>query len=178
MCVLSTVWVVLLVSAPAQAQDPWPTNVNMTVTNNATIDWLWATQYMIKAGSAGNGTVSGQTNDWIDSGSNATVQANANQNHHFVYWTGVPDAVTNNNPATFTVDTYYTNILAFFALDTKTVTVYTAYGTAVPGITNVVSYGANLDLTVAPLVVTQSEDRVRVRVKGVNVTGNDYTVGP
>jgi hypothetical protein len=174
--VLLTVGWAVLFSARVQAQGP--TNVNMTVTNNATINWLWATQYLARAGSAGNGTVSGHTNDWIDSGSNATVQANANANYHFTYWTGVPAAVTNSNPAAFAMDTFYTNILAYFALDMKTVTVYTAFGTPLPAATNVVPYGTNFNVTVTPLIVTQQTDRIRVRIKGVNVTGNDYTVSP
>lgn len=172
-CLIGVLTVVLSVNALAQG----PTNVNMTVTNNATIDWLWATQYLAVASAAANGTVSGQTNDWIDLGSNVTVQANANPNCHFTYWTGVPDGVTNSNPAVFVMDTFYTNMMAFFALDVKTVTVTTAYGTAVPGTTNV-PYGFNLNESIVPTAVTTTPGRVRVRVKGVKVTGNDYTVSP
>lgn len=161
----------------AQAQGSWPTNVNMTVTNNATIDWLWTTQYMAKATSAGNGSVSGHTNDWIDLGSNATVQANANPNCHFIYWTGVPAVATNSNPAIFVMDNFYTNITAYFDWDVKTVTVYTAYGTAIPGTTNV-PYGTMLNQTISSSVVTTDPGRVRVRVKEVKVNGNAYTVTP
>ena len=154
-----------------------PTNVNMIVTNNVTIDWLWATQYLVLATSAGNGSVSGHTNDWLDAGSNATVLANANPNYHFVRWTGVPSAVTNNNPAVFAVDSFYTNAAAYFALDVKTVTVSSPYGAALPGSTNV-SYGTLLDESIAPLVITTMPGRVRVRVKDVRVSGNDCTTSP
>ena len=170
-----TVLSVVLVSGNAQAQGP--TNVNMTVTNNATIDWIWATQYIAVASSAGNGTVSGNTNDWIDAGSNATVQAIANANYHFIYWTGVPAPVTNSNPANFVMDNFYTNMMAFFVPDMKTVTVTSAYGTPAPGTTNV-PYGTVLDEAITPLVVTTTPGRVRVRVKSVTVIGNDYTVSP
>ena len=169
-----TVWLGLL-AVTAQAQGP--TNVNMTVTNNVTIDWLWATQYMARASAAANGSVSGDTNHWIDAGSNATVQATANPNYHFAYWAGVPNAVTNINPAIFAMDTYYTNMVAYFAPDMKTVTVNTPYGAGIPGTTNV-PYGTIHNQTISPAVVTTSPDRVRMRVRGVQVTGNTYTVTP
>ena len=170
-----TVLLMVLVTVKAHAQGP--TNVNLTVTNNVTIEWLWATQYMATASSAGNGTVSGQTNAWIDAGSTVSVQANANANFHFIYWTGVPGTVTNNNPATFAMDSFYTNMTAYFAPDMKTVTVTSAYGTGVPGTTHV-PYGTILDEAITPLVVTTTPGRVRVRIKGVTVTGNDYTISP
>ena len=86
-------------------------------------------------------------------------------------------AVTNSNPATFAMDSFYTNMTAYFAPDMKTVTVTSAYGTAAPGTTNV-PYGTILDESIAPLVVTTTPGRVRVRIKSVTVTGNNYTTSP
>ncbi len=59
----------------------------------------------------------------------------------------------------------------------RTVTVSTPYGAAQPGTTNV-SYGTILNAGIVPSVVTTVTDRVRVRVKDVKVTGNDYSVSP
>jgi hypothetical protein len=157
------------------------TNIEMTVTNNCTVDWLWGTQYMVKATSADalKGNVSGNTNDWLDLGSNATINATASNHYHFLSWSNAPVGQSTANPLTFAVtNNLYTNLLANFAIDQKTVTVNNGgYGTANPGTTNV-DYGAtitqrldNLD----PVVVSPGTRRV---IKGVNVTGNSYTPLP
>lgn len=150
-----------------------PDSITMTVTNDATVAWQWGTQYLVSATSAGNGSVGGNTNDWIDAGGAATLTATADPHYHFVSWSGVPPAVTSSNPATFAVDQAYIGITAQFAPDRHTVTVITPYGTASPGTTNV-EYGTSLTQSVAPAAVTNAPG-TRVILKGVNVQGNDYT---
>ena len=84
----------------AEAQQP--TNVAMVVTNDATIDWLWGTQFVFAATSAGNGAVSGGSNEWYDQGTTVEVTAVPAIYYHFVSWTGTVDATT--NPLALTVD--------------------------------------------------------------------------
>ena len=50
-------------------------NNTMVLTNNETLTWLWATNYLLNASSAGNGTVSGSTNGFYGAGSNVSVTA-------------------------------------------------------------------------------------------------------
>jgi hypothetical protein len=66
---------------------------------------------------------------------------------------------------------------ADLALNMKTVTVHTSYGAAFPGTTNIL-YGTILNESIAPSVVTIMPGKVRVKVRDVKVTGNDYTLSP
>ena len=48
------------------------TNVMLTLTNDATLTWVWATQALFNASSQ-NGTISGSANGWYNLGNNADV---------------------------------------------------------------------------------------------------------
>ena len=88
-------------------------------TNNFSVVWNWATQYMVKATSSGNGYI---TTNGVDSesyapeGSNITFKANANSGYHFANWGGTPltGNATNIDEITFPVDKPYTNITGNF----------------------------------------------------------------
>jgi hypothetical protein len=93
------------------------TNIEMNVTNNCTVDWIWGTQYMVNATSAdvSRGNVSGNTNDWIDLGSNAVLSANVtDENSYFKRWNLDGGNYSTNNPLTLSVDKAYTNVVAEF----------------------------------------------------------------
>lgn len=72
----------------SRAEGQGPTNVNMVVTNNATVEWIWGTQFMFTATAAGNGAVGGDSNGWYDLGTNVEVVAEPARYHHFVSWSG------------------------------------------------------------------------------------------
>lgn len=85
------------------------------ITNNTTLIPVESIEYKVQASSSGNGSVSGNIDDWIDVGSNATITANADAHYKFSYWSGLPSgANTTNNPCTFAVDNVYTNVVANF----------------------------------------------------------------
>src|SRR3989344_5254079 len=76
------------------------TNIEMTVTNDCNVNWNWATQYMVRATSANlaKGTISGNTNDWTDLGSNATINVTVST----PYGTAVPGNQTVDYGTTIT----------------------------------------------------------------------------
>jgi len=102
-----------VLAGESRAQSP-VTNIEMTVTNNCNLDWTWGTQYMVRAisGDYLKGTVSGDTNQWMDMGSNATLFAVANEDCYFKRYSG--DLSSTNNPLNFSVNGPYTNITAEF----------------------------------------------------------------
>ena len=156
------------------------TNIEMTVTNDCNVNWNWATQYMVRATSANlaKGTVSGNTNDWTDLGSNATINVSPALYYHFVNWSNGPAGKSTDNPLTFSADAAYTNVIANFGIDTKNVTVSTPYGTAVPG-NQTVDYGTTITQridNIAPVETTPGA--VRRVIRGPIVNGNNYTPIP
>jgi len=103
----------------ARAQTP-VTNLEMTVTNDCSIEWVWGTNYQVNARSSDEtrGYVGGDTNNWIEDGSNATVSASAaNEDYIFSGWTG--DTNASESTLNILVDKPYTNLVAKFS-DNKT----------------------------------------------------------
>jgi hypothetical protein len=84
----------------------------MTVTNDATVDWLWETQFMFMATSSGNGAVSGSSNGWYDLDSEIEVKAEPATYHHFLTWTGTVNSTS--NPLLLAVDQAH-SLTALFA---------------------------------------------------------------
>ena len=68
------------------------TNVTLTLTNNATLTWLWQTQYRLTALTNGNGTVTAA--GWYAADSYTTLTASANTYWHFTGWGGDTDGCT------------------------------------------------------------------------------------
>lgn len=64
-----------------------PTNVSLTLTNNATLTWDWQTQYELTTGTNGSGSVTA-ADGWYASGSNVVLTANAAGLHQFTHWSG------------------------------------------------------------------------------------------
>jgi hypothetical protein len=98
-------------SAPAHA-DP-PTNVTLTVTNNVAVDWVWGTQFMFMATSAGNGTVNGDSNGWYDQGAAVNVTGMPANYYQFAMWTGTVNSVS--NPLALVMDQPYFLAAVFVA---------------------------------------------------------------
>lgn len=80
------------------------TNVEVTVTNNMTLTWLWNTQNQVNVYSQGNGTVNADTNAyvekdggsyWVDKGSNIVLRATGDSYSRFDKW--LPSNITSSN---------------------------------------------------------------------------------
>jgi uncharacterized delta-60 repeat protein len=82
------------------------TTVEMMLTNNATLTWLWTTNYWFQREAGADGSVSGDTNGWYSRDSQMTVTATGDNTHRLAYWAGdVPAGHTNDNPLILTMDT-------------------------------------------------------------------------
>jgi hypothetical protein len=89
------------------------TSTNLTIDKDMDLIWLYATQYLIQASSSENGEID-SPNDWVDQGSNVTIEAYPNAHYKFVNFSNVPGGSSTNNPYSFAVDDAYTNITANF----------------------------------------------------------------
>ncbi len=63
------------------------TQLIMTVTNDATLTWLWTTNYWLTTAAGAHGSVI-PTNSWQSFGSNVSITATADPYYHFTNWTG------------------------------------------------------------------------------------------
>ncbi len=142
------------------------TNVAVTVTNDMTLTWNWATQHMFKVESAIGGTTTGTADDWYDKGTMVNQQANENTHYSFVEWEGVPSGKENDNPVSFALEQAYTNVTPVFALDQHLLTVNSAHGVPNPGTTNV-AYGT---------VVTQAIEKIVGGAAGTRYRVIDHTL--
>jgi hypothetical protein len=64
-----------------------PTNVTLTITNHATLTWLWTTNYWLATATNGPGTVSAASG-WTALGSNVTLTAVPLAASWFMNWSG------------------------------------------------------------------------------------------
>ncbi len=130
-----------------------------------TNDSVYATQsldeYLIQASSAGNGTVSGQTNDWIVAGDNFTVSAGADAHYHFVSWSNG----STENPLTAAA-TGPTNLVASFAVDAFGVAIQAGEFSIAPTNFAGVVWGNSVTTTVQSIYVTNAPG-VRTRFTGL-----------
>ena len=76
-----------------------PTNVTLTLTNNATLTWNWQTQYRLTTAVSGTGTVT--PGGWQAAGNTVVLTATAGSSAHFVSWSGnTSGCVINGNVLT------------------------------------------------------------------------------
>lgn len=93
------------------------TSFTVTVTNNATLTWLWQTNVQFAVATNGSGSVSGTTNGYYALGSTANLTATPAPGYAFAGWSGaVPGGQTNDNPLALTLDRTR-SITANFAVD-------------------------------------------------------------
>ena len=106
--------------------------MTMNPTNNAVLTWTWKTQYMFSASSVASnmGSVVA-SNGWYDDLTTGIVAtAVASNGYHFTTWTGfVPGT---NNPFVVGITTQALSLVANFAINTQTLQVVSAHGTANP----------------------------------------------
>ena len=74
---------------------------SMTVTNDATLAWLWTTNYWLETDAGPNGSVD-LASAWFPAGSTAQVQALPNPHFEFSGWSG--DAAGSQNPLDLAMD--------------------------------------------------------------------------
>ena len=73
----------------------------MTVTNDATLTWLWTTNYWLDTTAGEHGSVN-VGDRWLAFGVTTAITATAESHHHFTNWTG--DASGNVNPLNLLID--------------------------------------------------------------------------
>ena len=158
-----------LVMQSAWADGP-VTNIYVgPVTNNATLNWLWTTQYQFRAETPVHGSVDGTAEDWYDSGTEVNLEATADPHYLFSEWQNVPGGQSDSNPVSFFLTAPYTNVLAVFTTKVYSVTVSTEYGTAAPGSTNVSAFEYSVQ-SITPEIV-ETAPGTRVRLSGYAVEG-------
>ncbi len=147
------------------------TNVTLTLTNTATLTWNWqAQQYLLTTGTNGRGGVT--PGDWYVCGSNVVLIATPGANAHHIGWLGDTNGcVIAGNTLTAPM-TQARSITALFAVDTKTLTVTSAHGGAVPGSTTV-NWGAPVSewVTNSPVNLGTAQ----YVCTGASVSGNSFT---
>ena len=107
------------------------TEVIFTLTNNATLTWLWTTNYWLAPTSGPNGSID-RVAGWRANGEVVVITATADPYYHFTIWTG--SVSSDENPLQLTMSSAL-EVMANFAPDT------TSNGVPVPwlvrfGITN------------------------------------------
>jgi len=128
-----------------------PTNITLTLTNNAVLTWNWQTQYLLTSVSNGPGTVT--AGGWMISGSNATLTATPNANAHLVQWSGNTNGCAIAGNVLTAAMTQARSVTALFATNTETLSVVSAQGGTRPG-ASTVNYATPLSewVTNSPVV--------------------------
>jgi hypothetical protein len=118
------------------------TNAQLTLTNSATLTWLWTTNYLLTTTNSGSGGVAPSTG-WQGAGSNVPVIATADAHWHFVSWSGNTDGCAIAGNVITAAMTQARSLTANFAIDRHTLTVTSAWGTPSPG-TQTVDYNSEM----------------------------------
>ena len=93
------------------------TNMIMTLTNNATLVWLWNTNYWLATSTSGSGAVN-VASTWTNRGANVAIRATTTgTNWHFAGWSGQTNGCALATNVLTAVMTQARSILARFAKD-------------------------------------------------------------
>ncbi len=149
------------------------TNFTTTLTNNASLTWLWRTQVQVAASAVAHGTVSGSANGWYDLGGSVTVTATPDAHYHFAGWSGDVSGDTNALVMTLPMDRAR-SVTAHFAIDQHTMAVGTSYGIATPGDVTV-DYGSSVGQSVGGSPIT--DGLTQYVCMGWAMTGNEPQSG-
>ncbi len=146
------------------------TNFSMTFTNDATLTWLWRTNYFFTRTAGANGQITGATNGWYTNGHVLQITAIPETNYFFWQWTGdVPAPIATNSTIDLTMDRVR-GVTALFSLVRHELTVVTPYGTANPtGVTEIENSNV-VTCTVGPSPLTVGATQYVCR--GWTGTGN------
>ena len=102
-----------------------PTNVTLTLTNDATLTWQWQTQYGLTTATNGSGSVT-DADGWYASGATTVLTATAAANWHFSHWSGDTNGCGIAANVITAAMTRARTITANFAIDEHTLTVESA----------------------------------------------------
>ena len=92
-----------------------PSNVTLTVTNDATLTWQWQTQYALSTHADGSGVVT-SADGWYASGSGTVLGALAEEPYwHFAGWSGDTNGCPINGNVLLALMTQARSIAAMFA---------------------------------------------------------------
>ena len=149
-----------------------PTNVTLTLTNNATLTWQWDTEYRLNTEAGAGGSVD-EPDQWVEAGSNLVVTAAASNHYHFSHWGGDTNGCGIAGNAITAAMTRARSITANFALDEHTLTVISAHGGTDPG-TETAAWGAALSQSVTNSPVSGGVGTQYVCTAAA-VVGNDFT---
>jgi hypothetical protein len=151
-----------------------PTNVTLTLTNDATLTWQWQTNYDLSATAGTGGSVTGSTNGWYARGTQVVLNAVAASNTHLLAWQGDTNGCVAAGATLLVPMDQARAITATFVITTnRTLTVVSAHGGASPG-TTVAYYGTPLlcAITNSPVVVGATQ----YVCTGATVAGNGFTM--
>lgn len=120
------------------------TNVQVVLTNDSGIAWLWKTQCWLSVTGAVGGDVV-DVSGWYDTTSSVTVTAVAAAHNHFAQWQGSTNGCSLNGDRITVPMGIPRSITATFALDQQTLEVRSAYGDTDPAAgTNRYDYGTSV----------------------------------
>jgi len=108
-----------------------PTNVTLTLTNDATLAWQWQTQYRLTTATYGNGTVTA-ADGWYASEATTTLTATAVEHWHFSRWEGDTNGCGVAGNVITASMTQARLITAVFEIDPHTLEIVSTHGIADP----------------------------------------------
>jgi uncharacterized repeat protein (TIGR03803 family) len=151
-----------------------PTNITLTLTNDATLTWQWQTQYWLDIEAGSGGSVD-QPDQWVVAGSNVIVTATPADHYYFSHWSGDTNGCEMAGNVITVAMTQARSITANFAPDQHTLTVVSEQGGDWPG-TVTTNWGTALEQWVTNSPVSGGVGTQYVCV-GAVVISNDYTLG-
>jgi hypothetical protein len=89
------------------------TSFTMTVTNNATLTWLWQTNVWYSRSAGNGGGVSGDDAGYYPLGTVVGATATAANGYEFTGWTGAPSGDENDNPLVLVLNRSYAIAASF-----------------------------------------------------------------
>jgi len=145
-----------------------PTNVTLTLTNNATLTWNWQTQVLLTTATNGPGSVT--PGGWYIAGSNAVLTATPAANMHLLGWAGDTNGCKIAGNTLTAPMTQARAITAWFVRET--LTVVSDHGGTLPGTTGTTSGAAiNAWVTNSPVI----NGTTQYLCTGATVKGNAFT---
>jgi formylglycine-generating enzyme required for sulfatase activity len=130
--------------------------VTLPITGNATLTWLWKTQYQVTAVASGPGTVAPAA-AWIDADSPLTLTGTPGSGANLVSWTGDISGGSGSGTSFSipSVNRPMGPITANFALGTHILTVVSSEGTVTPAVgTLVLQHGSVVTFEALPNVTS------------------------
>ncbi len=155
--------------------------MTMTHTNNASLTWLWSTNYWLDVLANGQGSAN-TASGWYPATTNLTLLATPSNGYSFVDWTG--DIVSTNNPLNLTMDQRY-SVTANFNLNMYDVTATAPVGGSIsPTGTSWVTYSSNIVYSITPdsnyhitdVIVDSTSIGPTNSYTFVNVTNGGHTI--